>query len=117
MRLIFALLIAAFPAAHASADPLTIDLPGGASANHQTVTYACSDSKRVTAEYINAGANSLAILKLGDETVLAVTVLSGSGAKYVGQQYVWWTKGDQADLYDQTKGEDAPPLFSCTKAG
>jgi membrane-bound inhibitor of C-type lysozyme len=56
------------------------------------------------------------VLTIGDETIIAVTVLSGSGAKYAGQHYVWWTKGAHADLYDLTKGEDAPPL-SCAAAG
>ncbi len=66
-----------------------------------------------TRRYVNAGDNSLAVLTLGDRTVVAVTVLSASGAKYAGQNYVWWTKGDNADLYDLTKGEDAPAVMSC----
>ena len=48
------------------------------------------------------------IVKLGDDTVLMVNVLSASGARYAGQQYVWWTKGNSADFYDRTEGEDAP---------
>jgi membrane-bound inhibitor of C-type lysozyme len=97
--------------AAAHADPLTIDLPGAA--ERQTVAYSCDGDRKVTAEYVNAGANSLAIVKLGDETVLMVNVLSASGARYAGQQYVWWTKGNSADFYDLTKGEDAPAEFSC----
>jgi membrane-bound inhibitor of C-type lysozyme len=98
--------------AAAQADPLTIDLPGAA--ERQTVAYTCDGGRKATAEYVNAGANSLAIVKLGDETVLMVNVLSASGTRYAGQQYVWWTKGNSADFYDLTKGEDAPPEFSCT---
>ena len=112
MRLKSMLLVGALlGAASAQADPLTIDLPGAA--ERQTVAYTCSDGKKVTAEYVNAGSNSLAIVKLGGETVLMASVLSGSGARYAGQQYVWWTKGNTADFYDLTKGEDAPPEFSC----
>lgn len=98
----------------ALADPLTIDIPGGEKAERQTVTYACGGDRKVTAEYVNAGENSLAIVTFGEQTVLMVSVLSGSGARYAGQQYVWWTKGNSADFYDLTKGEDAPPEFSCT---
>jgi len=100
----------------AFADPLTIDLPGAASAERTTVAYSCGGDRKVTAEYVNAGANLLAIVYLGEKTLLMVSVLSGSGARYAGQQYIWWTKGDSADFHDLTKGENAAPEFSC-KAG
>lgn len=96
----------------AFADPLTIDLPGKAERN--TVTYSCSGVPPVTVEYINAGANSLAMVNDGNATMVMVGVLSGSGARYAGQQYIWWTKGNSADFYDLTKGENAAPEFSCT---
>ena len=48
------------------ADPLTIDLPGAA--ERSTVTYSCGGVPPVTVEYINAGANSLAIVNLGEQT-------------------------------------------------
>lgn len=102
--------------ASAHADPLTIDLPGAASASRQTVAYACSGGHKATAEYVNAGANTMVVLTFDGQTLLMVTVLSGSGARYAGQQYIWWTKGNTADFYDITKGENAPPEFSC-KAG
>jgi membrane-bound inhibitor of C-type lysozyme len=105
---------AALMSSVAFADPLTIDLPGAASAERTTVAYSCGGDRRVIAEYVNAGPNSLAIVNLGEQTVLMVSVLSGSGARYAGQQYIWWTKGNSADLYDLTKGEDAAPEFSCT---
>ena len=112
MRLKSTMLAAALlGVAAAHADPLTIDLPDAA--ERQTVAYSCDGDRKVTAEYVNAGANSLAIVKLGDDTVLMVNVLSASGARYAGQQYVWWTKGNSADFYDLTKGEDAPAEFSC----
>lgn len=113
MRLIVILAALAAASTAAQADPLTIDLPGAASAERSTVSYSCGGDRKVTAEYINAGDNSLAVVDLGDRTVLMVNVLSGSGARYAGQQYVWWTKGNSADFYDLTKGEDAPPEFSC----
>lgn len=112
MRLKSTVLVAALlGVAGAHADPLSIDLPGAA--ERQTVSYSCDGGRTVAAEYVNAGANALAIVRLGDETVLMASVLSASGARYAGQHYVWWTKGDAADLYDLTKGEDAQPEFSC----
>lgn len=116
MRLRSTLIAAAalLAAAVALADPLTIDIPGGDAAERQTVAYACGGDRKVTAEYVNTGTNALAIVTFGETTVLMASVLSGSGARYAGQHYVWWTKGDSADLYDLTRGEDAPPEFSCT---
>lgn len=97
----------------AGADELTIDLPGAASAERSTVSYSCGGERKVTAQYINTDANSLAILDLGDTTLLMANVISASGARYAARQYIWWTKGNTADLYDLTKGEDAAPEFSC----
>ncbi|WP_378944220.1 MliC family protein [Mesorhizobium sp. ANAO-SY3R2] len=113
MRPILTALILAAAVNRAAATTVTLELPGDAPVDRQTVTYKC-DGPAVKAEYVNAGENSLVILTFDDRTVVAVTVLSASGARYAGRQYVWWTKGDNADLYDLTRGEDAPPVFSCT---
>lgn len=32
--------------------------------------------------------------------IVASSVICGSGAKYQGGAYVWWSKGEEADLYD-----------------
>lgn len=97
----------------ALADPLAIDLPEAASAERSTVAYSCDGDRKVTAEYINAGDNALAVVDLGDARILMVNVISGSGAQYAGRQYIWWTKGETADFYDLMKGDDAAPEFSC----
>jgi heat shock protein HslJ len=80
----------------------------------ETVSYLCDGDLRLAAEYINAGSTSLAVLSIGEETVVAANVLAASGAKYAGGQYEWWTKGDEATLYDLTKGENAPGV-TCRK--
>lgn len=112
MRLTFTAIMLAAATSGATASTVTLELPGDALVDRNAVSYKCGDQS-VKAEYINVGDNALVVLTLGDETVVAVTVLSGSGARYAGQQYVWWTKGDNADLYDLTKGEDAPAVLSC----
>lgn len=112
MRLRFTAIILAAATSAAMASTVTLELPGSAPVERNSVSYKCGD-QAVKAEYVNAGDNSLVVLTLGDQTVVAVTVLSGSGAKYAGQQYVWWTKGDNADLYDLMKGVDAPAVLSC----
>lgn len=91
----------------ASATTVSFELPGSEKPSVQTLSYDCS-GRTIGATYINADANSLAILDLGETAVVTVNVLAASGAKYAGQQYVWWTKGDEADLYDLTEGETTP---------
>ena len=78
---------------------IVIRLPGPEqSVARETISYECDADQRVVAEYINAGANSLAVLKIGEETIIAANVMAGSGAKYAGGRYEWWTKGDEATL-------------------
>jgi membrane-bound inhibitor of C-type lysozyme len=52
------------------------------------------------------------VLDLGDRTLVAVAVMSGSGARYVGQHYEWWTKGDGATFTDLMQDPQAP--VQCT---
>lgn len=88
-------------------DPLTdlvLRVPT-ASINRSQAHYDCA-GVAVTVEYINAGAVSLAQLAIGDDVVVAADVVSGSGAKYMGGFYTWWTKGDAATLFDSRKGAD-----------
>jgi membrane-bound inhibitor of C-type lysozyme len=113
MRLALSTALVAALAASAHAEALTIDLPDGAPAERNKVAYSCTGGHKLTAEYINAGSNSLAVVTTGDKTILMTSVLSASGARYAGLQYVWWTKGNTGDFYDLTQGEDAPPQFSC----
>lgn len=40
------------------------------------------------------------VIPLPKDTTVAANVISASGAKYQGGIYVWWSKGDEADLYD-----------------
>jgi len=93
---------------------ITIEVPGASEVDTQTVAYKCGDGD-MEVTYINAGPVSLATFTLDGEFIVASTVLSGSGAKYAGGKYIWWTKGDSGDLYDLMKGEDADAV-ACTAA-
>lgn len=109
---VLAMLAAAEPAFAAT---IAIEVPGE-KPETTNVAYACDGGLAVSATYINATDNSLAVLKIGDATVVTANVLAGSGAKYAGGKYVWWTKGREADLYDLTNGENAPGTH-CAEAG
>ena len=100
--------------AAALAANITFEVPNAGEVQTTKAAYSCGN-KQVSATYINAGSTSLVLLKLGNEFVVASNVLSGSGARYAGRQYVWWTKGDHADLYDLMKGEDAAPIGCALK--
>ena len=67
-------------------------LAGGGSG---TVRYTCTDGNRVEARYTGQQAR----VTLGGRVLTMNTALSGSGARYVGGGYTWWTKGNRADLY------------------
>ncbi len=85
-------------AAGASAADLTIPLPGDAPVTRKSVQYQCDGNVTklglpagaFSVEYINGGGNSLAVVPISGKPMIFVTVLSGSGARYVAQQYTWW---------------------------
>ena len=115
MRGLFCALALAALTGPAGAAMVTLDLPGDTMPSRETVAYTCGD-RTISATYVNAGDNALALVAFDGNTVVMVSVLSGSGARYVGQQYQWWTKGKEASLYDLTRGEDSAPIATCTES-
>lgn len=76
--------------------------------------YRCGDQD-IAATYYSADTGRIALVKLefADKVVVASQVLSGSGAKYAGDVFVWWTKGGEAaDLYNiQENPEQDKPII------
>lgn len=90
--------------------PLTLDLPG--EAERTVVTYACrasadADPQTLPVEYINLPGNNFALLPIDGRPTLFVGVIAGSGAKYVANDMVWWTKGPRGDLYSERATDPA----------
>lgn len=110
MYRLFAAAILLAPVA-ASAAPVELDLPG--QVQWTSVAYSCSDGVDRTADYINVGENSLAVVDIDGAPIVFVNVMSGSGARYAARQYVWWSKGDSVTLSDEMKTDDAP--VTCTQ--
>lgn len=79
-----------------AAGEVMIDFPD-AQVEDRTVAYACGPT-RLDVRYVNAGDVSLAIFDWNGARVVASAVVSGSGARYAGGQYVWWSKGTDATL-------------------
>jgi membrane-bound inhibitor of C-type lysozyme len=92
---------------------LTLNLDGDA--EKKSVQYDCGEFGQIPVTYINANSNFLALVPFEGETLIFVTVLSGSGARYVSGTHEWATKGPEATLLDVTAPEDAPPLATCTE--
>ncbi|WP_455466048.1 MliC family protein [Bartonella sp. B39] len=98
-----ALSLSLFNSISAFAGSLVIEVPDNPEPKTETITYQCdtgTSKERVEATYINAGNISLVDFKWKDRRVIASNVISASGAKYMGDIYVWWTKKDEVTLYD-----------------
>ena len=89
---------------------IVIHLPLDVAVERETIVYGCDDGRKVFAEYVNAANVSLAVLKIGEETVVVSNVVSGSGARYAGGVYEWWSKGDEATLRDVIKDGTGPGI-------
>jgi membrane-bound inhibitor of C-type lysozyme len=77
---------------------LTLHLSAAGAFTRTLVHYKCDavgvqlglPSGTFSVEYINASGNSLAILPVSGSSLVFVSVLSASGARYAAQRYVWW---------------------------
>ncbi|PZO67884.1 MAG: lysozyme inhibitor [Paracoccus denitrificans] len=94
----------------ASAPQITLTLPlDGATVTSQT--FKCGEGQPFPVQYINAGANMLALLPVDGDQRIFTNVIAASGARYTSGQYEWWTKGDTATLTDAM---DADHPQDCT---
>ena len=96
---------------------LQIELGTQGDFERRAMTYECNDGSSVTATYINAAPNFLALVPIEGEPepLVFASVVAASGARYAAGQWVWWTKGADASLYDATLGDDAEPLLTCSE--
>jgi membrane-bound inhibitor of C-type lysozyme len=98
----------------ANAPHVVVAVEGGGPDMRTTAHYDCGGNA-VDVEYINVEPDHLAIVPVEGGKRVFVLVLSGSGARYASGQYIWWSKGKEASLYDETRGADAPPLLTCAE--
>jgi membrane-bound inhibitor of C-type lysozyme len=107
---------ASAPPAPSVSSALSITLGTTGDFERKTVKYGCKgDTDQLSVDYINAAPNYLALLPIDGATLLFNTVLSGSGAKYAAGKYIWWTKGNDGSLYDETQGPNAKPILTCSQ--
>jgi membrane-bound inhibitor of C-type lysozyme len=91
----------------AMANDFTIHLNGNDAIQRTSAKYQC-DAQGVkmglppgvfTVEYLNAGANHLAVVPVKGGSMIFVTVPSGSGAKYAAAQFTWWEAGGRGSTF------------------
>ncbi len=104
-------------AAVAMESSLQLQLSTDQDFERRTITYDCATEAPVTVTYLNAAPNFLALVPIEGEAepLLFVSIISGSGARYASGQWIWWTQGPEASLYDATEGEDAPAILTCSE--
>lgn len=88
-----------------------LTLPGIQLNNQLRVIYRCAGDVRLPVRYLNTDAGSLAYLPVAGKKLLFVSVEAASGVKYVSGSYVWWTKGNEGFLSDDTQDEGSESLL------
>ncbi|MBD0414790.1 MliC family protein [Oryzicola mucosus] len=99
----------------ASSIKLTLD--PAANGEVISVDYRCGGAATVNVRYVNADPNTLAVIPVDGQSLIFVSTLSGSGARYVSGKYEWWSKGAEGTLRDLTQDENADPVMTCQEAG
>jgi membrane-bound inhibitor of C-type lysozyme len=91
----------------AGASDLRIHLQGNGTVQRKTVKYQC-DAQGVkmglpqgvfAVEYLNGAGNHLAVVPVKGNSVVFVTVPSGSGAKYAAEEFTWWEAGGRGTTF------------------
>ena len=89
-----------------------ISLGGGGNEAAGTikVMYGCPKIGTLTVKYRD---NMFAVFMLDGRLVKTRTVISGSGARYVGDGYTWWSKGNEGTLFKGMNLETMKTVDTC----
>ena len=81
------------------------------------VSYLCADGRQMGVAYMNTdNQQSFAVIRIDGRHVVFVDTAAASGVRYAAGRYVWWSKGEEGNLYDMTAGENAAPIAKDCKA-
>ncbi|KQX40037.1 hypothetical protein ASD04_05165 [Devosia sp. Root436] len=96
---------------------LQIELGTQSDFERRTMVYDCATGEPVTVTYINAAPNFLALVPIAEEPepLVFVSLIAASGVRYASGQWIWWSKGAEANLYDTTLGDDTAPVLTCSE--
>ncbi|MCZ2327900.1 MliC family protein [Bartonella sp. F02] len=108
-----------FNLTNASAGYLVIEIPNDAKPSEHTIVYQCNigtNKERVEATYLNFNNIALVDLKWPNERIIGANVISATGAKYVGAQYVWWENKNEVAFYDLINDPKEEKPILCIEA-
>ncbi len=79
----------------------------------KAISYQCDSGNRIIVTYPD---NETAEVKyMGDKYAMKIAI-SASGARYVGDGLVWWTKGNDASMYKAVNHTETGDLIeTCTQ--
>jgi len=91
----------------AVASDLTIHLQGSGTIVRKTMKYQCDAQGTkmglppgvFSVEYLNGTGNHLAVVPVKGNSLIFVTVPSGSGAKYAAEEFTWWEAGGRGTTF------------------
>lgn len=91
----------------AGASDLTIHLKGADPVKRNTVQFQCDaqgakmglPAGSFAVEYLNGAGNHLAVVPVKGNSMIFVTVPSGSGAKYAAEEFTWWDAGGRGTTF------------------
>jgi membrane-bound inhibitor of C-type lysozyme len=86
-------------------------LPGIDASPPVAARYRCDQGSLRVMYYNTHNGQSFALLPVAGRVWLFVQTLSASGVRYQAGQYVWWTKGEDGNLYDERRGANAAPMI------
>ena len=78
------------------------------------ITFRCERGVEIPVTFVIAADGSVAVLTVEGRQIALPQAVSGSGARYAGAQYIWWTSGSGVTLANLMEGgEDSPT--QCTE--
>ncbi|MBB5073711.1 membrane-bound inhibitor of C-type lysozyme [Bartonella callosciuri] len=92
-----------FSSDNALAGSLSFEVPDNPEPTTKIITYQCDtgiSKERVEATYLKADNISLVDFKWQGDRVIAANVISSTGTKYAGANYIWWETNNEITLYD-----------------
>ena len=78
------------------------------------IRYTCESGAEILARYDES--NDVIYLQHGGDRVTMQPAISASGARFVGGEWVWWGKGNEATLFAlQPDGETGQVIENCVE--
>ena len=79
----------------------------------KAISYQCDSGNRIIVTYPTT---DTAEVKYMDDKYQMKIAISASGARYVGDGLVWWTKGNEASMYKAVNNtETGEQIENCTQ--